>query len=318
MANPWTKKNPFRSLWLSGAHRVASRAAAVALIRPFAPTDANRQRRITESFSTAVEQLGSDTLEVRLDGIYSLERISQESPDDYWTVMENLTAFVRERSLRNEAERLQDFEQRVSRRAYFLWQRTGRPSGRAEGVGAEAVRRDEIGEPPTIDIAAVLTVIKRGNKRSREQEISNAWRLDLSGATMEQADLSDAHLERANLSHAHLHGANLFGAHLEGANLLRAHLDGANLSGAHLEGADLLRTHLDGANLSGAHLEGADLFRAHLEDAKLLNARLEGANLSDAVGLSEAQLAEAHGDAATQFPQGLARPAHWLASVRHK
>jgi hypothetical protein len=47
--------------------------------------------------------LGSDKLEVRLGGIYSLERISKESPDDYWTVMENLTAFVRERSRRNES-----------------------------------------------------------------------------------------------------------------------------------------------------------------------------------------------------------------------
>ena len=40
--------------------------AAVALIRHFAQTDADRQRRITESFSKAVEQLGSDKLEVRL------------------------------------------------------------------------------------------------------------------------------------------------------------------------------------------------------------------------------------------------------------
>ena len=76
--------------------------AAVALIRHFAQTDADRQRRITESFSKAVEQLGSDKLEVRLGGIYSLERISKESPDDYWTVMENLIAFVRERSRRND------------------------------------------------------------------------------------------------------------------------------------------------------------------------------------------------------------------------
>jgi hypothetical protein len=36
-------------------------------------------RRITESFSKAVEQLGSDKLEVRLGGTYSLERISKES-----------------------------------------------------------------------------------------------------------------------------------------------------------------------------------------------------------------------------------------------
>jgi Flp pilus assembly protein TadB len=77
---------------------VAAVAAWIALMRHFAQTNADRQRRITESFSKAVDQLGSDKLEVRLGGIYSLERISKESPDDYWTVMETLTASIRERS----------------------------------------------------------------------------------------------------------------------------------------------------------------------------------------------------------------------------
>jgi hypothetical protein len=144
--------------------------AAVALVRHFAQTDADRQRRITESFSKAVEQLGSDKLEVRLGGIYSLERISRESPDDYWTVMENLTAFVRERSRRNEVERTAlDFEQRVSRRAYFLWQEAGRPDGRAEDFWAEACR-EELGERPASDVAAVLAVITRRSAQSRERE----------------------------------------------------------------------------------------------------------------------------------------------------
>ena len=78
----------------------ALQQAATARRRHKEQTDADRQRRITESFSKAIEQLGSDKLEVRLGGIYSLERISKESLDDYWTVMENLTAFVRERSRR--------------------------------------------------------------------------------------------------------------------------------------------------------------------------------------------------------------------------
>jgi hypothetical protein len=51
--------------------------------RHTAQTDADRQRRITESFSKAIDQLASDKLEVRLGGIYSLERISKESQDDY-------------------------------------------------------------------------------------------------------------------------------------------------------------------------------------------------------------------------------------------
>ena len=119
--------------------------AVVALVRHFAQTDADRQRRITESFSKAMEQLGSDKLEVRLGGIYSLERISKESPDDYWTVMENLTAFVRERSRRNEAERIsQDLEQRISRRAYFLWAEVGRPDGWAEFFGLRPPNRKNL------------------------------------------------------------------------------------------------------------------------------------------------------------------------------
>jgi Protein of unknown function (DUF2934) len=160
--------------------------AGVALVRHFAQTDADRQRRITESFSKAVEQFGSDKLEVRLGGIYSLERISKESPDDYWTVMENLTAFVRERSRRNEAERnALDFEQRVSRRAYFLWQEAGRPDGRGEDFWTEAIKQDQFGEPPATDIAAVLTVIARRSKRNRERERANAWHLDLKLCSLE-------------------------------------------------------------------------------------------------------------------------------------
>jgi hypothetical protein len=39
-------------------------------------TTADRERRITESFAKAVEQLGSDKLETRLGAIYTLESVS--------------------------------------------------------------------------------------------------------------------------------------------------------------------------------------------------------------------------------------------------
>jgi len=245
--------------------------AAVALIRHFAQTDADRQRRITESFSKAVEQLGSDKLEVRLGGIYSLERISKESPDDYWTVMENLTALIRERSRRNEAERTsQDLEQRVSRRAYFLWLDAGRPDGRAEDFWTAATKEEEIGES-AVDITAVFTVLNRRSDRSREQERANGWEIGLSDTILKGYNLNNANLEGANLSRAHLEGADLRGAHLQRANLLDAHLEEADLAGAHLEGAELW----------GAHLQRANLLGAHLEEASLLGAHLEGSNLGD-------------------------------------
>ncbi|MGZ9111634.1 MAG: hypothetical protein ACXW3X_11245 [Rhodoplanes sp.] len=54
------------------------------------------QGHITDRFTKAVEQLGSDKLAVRLGAIYALERISRDSRRDHWTIMETLTAYVRE------------------------------------------------------------------------------------------------------------------------------------------------------------------------------------------------------------------------------
>jgi uncharacterized protein YjbI with pentapeptide repeats len=247
--------------------------AGVALLRHFAQTDADRQQRITESFSKAIEQLGSDKVEVRLGGIYSLERISKESPNDYWTVMENLAAFLREHSRRPEAERTE----RISQRAYFLWVEAGRPEGSADFFWAKAVEwdEDEFEERPPTDIAAILTVLTRRGERDRKRESANDWRLDLRAAILRKAYLREAHLEGATLGGVHLEGANLQGAHLEGATLGGAHLEGANLRDAHLEGANLRDAHLEKAKLGGALLIGADLQNAHLEGADLESALLE-------------------------------------------
>ena len=82
-------------LWINQAAAAATLAGAwFALGRSFAQAEADRRRRITESYSKAVTQLASDKVEERLGGIYTLESISKESPNDYWTVMETLCAFV--------------------------------------------------------------------------------------------------------------------------------------------------------------------------------------------------------------------------------
>jgi hypothetical protein len=61
------------------------------------------QGQITERFTSAIDQLGSEKLEVRLGGIYALERIARDSLEmenspgrDYATIMDVLTAYVRE------------------------------------------------------------------------------------------------------------------------------------------------------------------------------------------------------------------------------
>ena len=56
------------------------------------------QGQVTERYTKAIEQLGSDKLDVRIGGIYALERVARDSANDQPTVTEVLAAFIREHS----------------------------------------------------------------------------------------------------------------------------------------------------------------------------------------------------------------------------
>src|SRR4051794_36377475 len=57
----------------------------------------SEQGHVTERYTKAIEQLGSvTTLDVRLGGIYALERIAADSAPAHPTAMEVLAAFIRE------------------------------------------------------------------------------------------------------------------------------------------------------------------------------------------------------------------------------
>ena len=53
---------------------------------------------MTDRYTRVIGQLGSDKLDVRIGGIYALERIARDSAIDHPTVMEVLAAFIREHS----------------------------------------------------------------------------------------------------------------------------------------------------------------------------------------------------------------------------
>jgi hypothetical protein len=66
--------------------------------------DVTRQGQMTERFTRAIEQLGSDKLEIRLGGIYSLERTAHEEQNYHWPIMEVLTSYVRRHASRKPEE----------------------------------------------------------------------------------------------------------------------------------------------------------------------------------------------------------------------
>ena len=335
----WARRNPQRALWVAGgtvavlllvllithwnpykAQREAfaplfTLAAGVAiagvtLMRHFAQTEADRQRRITESFSKAIEQFGSDKLEVRLGGIYALERISKESPDDYWTVMENLTAFVRERTQRTEADAAcKPLNQRIEGRSLTgCGRKLDEPEGRSEEFWREAVEQ-EPPETPATDIAAVLTVIKRRSETTGHREAKDNRVLDFREAVLRSADLREAHLERADLSGAHLEGA-AFPGRISKAPTSRGASRRRRLAGRISKAPSSPRRISQAPTSTGAS-QYAFLVGAHLAGAT--SAHIERTDLSRAIGLTQAQIDQAFGDAETQLPKGLTRPAHWTS-----
>ena len=83
--------------------------AIIALYFTYRRVKASEEGQITDRFSKAIEQLGALTaenkpnVEVRLGAIYALERIAMDSPRDHRTIMEVLTAYVRQNAPRSVA-----------------------------------------------------------------------------------------------------------------------------------------------------------------------------------------------------------------------
>jgi hypothetical protein len=165
----------------------------------------SNEGQITERFTKAIEQLGATDdkgnprLELRLGGIYALERIARDSEKDHWPIMEVLTTYVRE---------------------HAPIRKTEEKSG-SDGANQSNNANRQLATPiatPSPDIQAILTVIGRRDRTFEEEK------LNLAGTNLEGADLINAHLEGAILWNAHLEGAHLKSV----INLTQGQIDSAN------------------------------------------------------------------------------------------
>ena len=270
---------------------------------------ATQEKNVTDLYVKAIEQLGSDKLEVRLGGIYALERIARDSEKDHWTIMEVLTAYVRE----NAPWPPEKIEIAKKKRPW-------------------AKARDKeilLLEPPESDIKAVLNVLARtaiiyalkGEKRRIDLTGTNLSGVELPEANLEKAVFEESNLRGSNFLAANLGGAifykcNLQDAHFVKANLQRAVFEKANLQGAKLSLANLKEANLKECNLRGATLWYSDFTGANLQKANLQGANLQGAETDahfciymGAKGLTYEQVADAIWDETTRWPLGFSPPA---------
>ncbi len=210
-----------------------------------------REGQITERYSRAVEHLGDhEKLDVRLGGIYALERIARDSKRDQAAIIEILAAFVRGHSKRGDSNSLPAPGTRLA-----------------------------------VDVQAALTVLGRLPDRVDMPRVDlsfcNLDFADLSGAHLPRVVLRYSLLRSADLSHAILTDADLTHADLTYSTLTGCNLKEAQLHEAILDRVKATAVILDNAKLSNAGLYMAELAHASLRNAEMRSSKLRGPDSSE-------------------------------------
>jgi uncharacterized protein YjbI with pentapeptide repeats len=232
-------------LWFTWRRIRAAEQTAEASLRVASTA---HERRITEVFSQAVDQLAATrgdlpAIESRLGGIFSLARL-RDLPGVDLPIAEVLAAYVRE---------------------------NGREAPQNTCVRADieaAVRVLATPQSRNLDLSGAF--LAHGNFRNACFNEAQLTRTNFDQAELQGADL------RADLSFASLQSANLRGSNLRQALLSSANLRGADLRGSHLDGADLRNADLSEADLRGARLDFCDM-----AGAVFVSARFEGATTTE-------------------------------------
>ena len=291
-----------------------------------------QQGLLNERYQNGAEMLGNEVLSVRLGGIYALQRLAEEHPEQYHIqIMRLFCAFVRlptrDQSLESGQVEIEPGTQLGIRQDVdAVMQAFGsRAKSRIELERKDSFKLDLRGAvlPKTQLLNADLSNayfhrsnlsgayfantdlsdalfdyadLSRAEFRNVNFTRTRLWAANLSGAMLQDADLPTADFHNANLSGANLLGANLSGAIFQDANASNVWLERANLSRAGFLGADLSGARLVMANMSGAHFLDANLIKANISDANLSGVEFSIGGPQTAKGLTQAQLDEARAD----------------------
>ena len=193
-----------------------------------------QQSLLNERYQTATDMIGSSILAVRLGGIYALQGLAEQNPEQYHVpVMQLLCSFVRHPT-EVEGQPVVALEEFSVTREQIL-----------------SICPDRKDLPPIItskrfkpreDIQAAMKAIALCHDRNQKAETDNSYWLDLHGADLRGVDLSEMNLARAPWSikpidsSYHLRTVGMYtdmqGTKLEDASFLSTILSSVDFTGA--------------------------------------------------------------------------------------
>ena len=240
-------------IWRAWVAERQSDAAQKQVEAALLQADTAQNGLLNDRYQRGAEMLGSKVLAVRLGGIYALQHLAEEHPNEYHIlIMRLFCAFIRN------------------------------PTGNEVGpIQTHTVAVDPI-YPPTIleDVQAAVLAIGLRSQLGRSIEEQAGFTLDLRGSDLGSvnmqncnfgsADLSEAQMTFANLictdfSRVWFHKANLYHSTLHGADCSRADFSRARMRRCKARSTDFRRASFHTTNLSEADLESANFSEAHFQ-----------------------------------------------------
>ena len=228
--------------------------------------DTSQQGLLYDRYQRGAQMLGDGNLAVRLAGIYTLQRLAEEHPDQYHIqIMQLFCSFVRSPT----------DDGRISRH------------DKARGETGSRLRADVQ--------AALYAIGGRSQQGIAKERGSNNFSLDLrfanlkgafldafnlSGAILTGSDLSNSSLNDAQLDRAILFRADISYSSLSDANLAWARLSEAKFTEAVMLQTDLSNTYGVETDFSGAHLADSNCWNSRLMWARFAGTHFRNANLS--------------------------------------
>ncbi|MEV5914258.1 pentapeptide repeat-containing protein [Streptomyces chartreusis] len=258
---------------------------------------ATQEGYVTDRFSRAVDQLGSDKLDVRIGGLHALWRIAEQSARDREAIISIQAAYLR---------------------THLPWPPAGPQSPAADVPINDIAPLETRAADAQVALTALGVLCRHREQSWVNLSITDLRRADCDGLWFPEVNFDRACMEAAGLYHANLTQASLVSVNLRHADLTTAILRRARCVLADLRAAKLVETDLRDADftetdLREANLRKADAHGAVFHRADLRMADLRGTDLSTA-DLVEARLTGALASEHTRWPADFD---HTAAGVVH-
>jgi uncharacterized protein YjbI with pentapeptide repeats len=232
----------------------------------------SQQTQLTDEYSKAVEQLGNNSSQIRLGGIYALQRL-EENSDTYTSIVKNvLSMYIRQKSKLPDSSKF-----------------------------------DEIQAALTVIFPKVSS--HDTTKTSDRINLSNSFLLDfdfsgsyLCNVKMDNCVCSGSSFKNAVITSSKAYGTNFNAADFSAAKISNTVFYGADFPGAVFRNASIINCNFKICNLKECDLSNSVIEHTDFTGADLTGALLFGADLSKSFGITKEQIAKAQINQLTKLP----------------